>query len=103
MKLAKFLKSPAERKRYSIDYSEWLDTGELVQSIVFTVAATSGTPPTPALPLVIDAYTISSPATSIVFFANYGDEGVTYTVDVVMTTSGGQVKEDQILFVIRSA
>lgn len=98
MKLAKFVKSPAERKRYSIDYSEWLDTGETVQSIIFTVTPSTGT-----LPLAIDAYQIATPATSVIFFANYGDEGTVYTVDVVMTTSGGQIKEDQILFSVRSA
>lgn len=98
MKLAKFVKSPAERKRYQIDYSEWLDTAETVQSIVFTVSPSTGT-----LPLVVDAYTIGSPATSVVFFANYGDDGIGYTVDVVMTTSGGQIKEDQILFSVRGA
>lgn len=98
MKLAKFVKSPAERKRYTIDYSEWLDTGETVTAITFSVTPSTGT-----LPLVIDAYTIGSPATSVIFFSNYGDDKVEYTVDVVMTTSGGQIKEDQILFVIRSA
>lgn len=97
MKLAKFVKSPAERKRYSIDYSEWLDTGETVQAIAFTVTPSTGT-----LPLVIDAYSIASPATSVAFFANYGDADVVYTVDVVMTTSGGQIKEDEILFSVRS-
>lgn len=98
MKLARFVKSPAERKRYSIDYSDWLDTGELVSSIVFTVTPSTGT-----LPLVIDSYLIGTPATSVGFFANYGDDNVSYTVDVVMTTSGGQIKEDQILFSVRSA
>jgi hypothetical protein len=98
MKLAKFVKSPAERKRYSIDYSEWLDTGELVSSIVFTVAPSTG-----AAPLVIDSYLIGTPATDVDFFANYGVDGVGYTVNVVMTTSGGQIKEDQILFSVKGA
>lgn len=96
MKLAKFLKTPAERKRYTIDYSEWLDTGETVASITFTVT------PVTASTLEIDAYLIATPATSVAFFANYGDLGSNYTVDVVMTTSGGQIKEDQILFNVRS-
>lgn len=98
MKLAKFVKAPVERKRYQIDYSDWLDTGELVQSIVFTVSPSTGTQP-----LVVDAYLIGTPATSVAFFANLGDDGVTYTVNVVMTTDGGQTKEDQILFSVRDA
>lgn len=97
MKLGNFIKSPVERKRYTIDYSDWLDTGETVSSIVFSVS------PSTTNTLQIDAYSIASPATSVVFFANYGDAGKTYTVDVTMTTSGGQIKEDTVLFSVRSA
>jgi hypothetical protein len=97
MKLANFVKSPVERKRYTIDYSDWLDTAETISTVTFAVTpATTNT-------LQIDAYTISNPATSVVFFANYGDAGSQYTVDVQITTSGGQTKEDTILFSVRSA
>lgn len=97
MKLATFIKAPAERKRYTLDYSDWLDTGETVASIVFSVS------PSTTNTLQIDAYAIANPATSVVFFANYGDAGTTYTVDIRMTTSGGQIKEDTVLFSVRSA
>lgn len=95
MKLARFTKGPTERKRYSIDYSDWLDTGETISAVTFTPSplATGG--------LEVDAYTISTPATSVVFFANAGIDGTTYTLDVTITTSGGQIKEDQILFSVR--
>lgn len=97
MKLARFTKQPAERKRYSIDYSDWLDTGETISTVTFVPSpiATGG--------LEIDAYSIASPATSVVFFANYGVSGTTYTVTVTITTSGGQIKEDEILFAIRES
>jgi len=95
MKLARFVKAQAERKRYSIDYSNWLDTDETIDSVVFAVS------PTSVGGLEVDAYTISTPATSVVFFANAGIDGITYTVDVTITTSGGQIKEDQILFSVR--
>jgi len=97
MKLAKFSKSPAERKRYSIDYSDWLDTGETISSITFAV--TPATTPE----LLIDAFQIGSPATSVALYVSGGTDGTTYTVDVLMTTSGGQIKEDQIVFSVRSA
>ena len=95
MKLARFVKAPAERKRYSIDYSDWLDTGETISSVAFIPSplATGG--------LEVDAYTLSTPATSVVFFATAGIDGTTYTLEVVVTTSGGQIKEDQILFSVR--
>jgi hypothetical protein len=95
MKLANFTKSPLERKRYTINYTDWLDTGEMVQSITFTVTPATGSA------LDIDAYTIAADGLSVVFFANLGELGEVYTVEVLMTTDGGQVKEDEILFTIR--
>lgn len=95
MKLANFIKSPLERKRYTIDYTDWLDEGETVQSITFSV-----TPSTDTI-LEVDAYSIALDGLSVVFFANYGALGTVYTVEVLMTTSGGQTKEDEILFTIR--
>jgi hypothetical protein len=95
MKLARFTKGPTERKRYSIDYSDWLDTGETISAVVFAPS------PLVAGGLEVDAFTISTPATSVVFFANAGINGTTYTLDVTITTSGGQIKEDQILFSVR--
>jgi hypothetical protein len=95
MKLARFTKASTERKRYSIDYSEWLDTDETITAVAFLPSplSTGG--------LEVDAYTISTPATSVVFFANAGIDGTTYTLDVTITTSGGQIKEDQILYSVR--
>lgn len=96
MKLGKFTKTPVERKRYSLDYTDWLDTGETVVLCVFTVTPSTGTSP-----LLIDTSVIDPTGLLVGFFANYGDSGVTYTVDVLMTTSGGQKKEDQITFVVK--
>lgn len=95
MKLGKFTKTSVERKRYALDYSDWLDTGETVSSVTFTVT------PTDTTPLVVDANSISSAGTVVAFFVNYGTTGTTYTVDIQITTSGGQIKEDQVLFVIK--
>lgn len=96
MRLANFVKSPAERKRYTIDYSDWLDTGETIAAVTFAVT------PSTTNTLEIDAYTIGTPATSVIFFASLGDANNQYTVDVQITTSGGQTKEDTILFTVRS-
>lgn len=97
MKLANFVKSPNERKRYTVDYSDWLDSGETITACAFAVS------PSTSNSLQIDASTIGTPATSVIFFANFGDAGSQYTVDIQITTSGGQTKEDTILFSVRSA
>lgn len=98
MKLATFVKSPAERKRYAIDYSDWLDTGETVLSTNFQV-----TPNVPSTGLVVDAVSISASGQEVVFFTSFGSNNVTYTVDVQIQTSGGQVKEDTVVFSVRDA
>lgn len=97
MKLARFTKAPNERKRYTIDYSDWLDTGETVSTVTFSV-----TPSTTNI-LQVDAYSIASPATSVVFFVNDGADGTTYTLEISITTSGGQVKEDQVHYSVRES
>lgn len=96
MKLGSFTKTPVERKRYSLDYTDWLDTGETLSTSTFTVSPSTG-----ATPLVVDANSFDATSKQLLFFVNYGVDGVTYTVDVLVTTSGGQTKEDQVLFVVR--
>ena len=98
MKLGRFIKTPSERKRYAIDYSEWLDTGETVSTYVFTV-----TPSTATVPFAVDSSSLASSGKVLVFFVSGGDANDQYTVDVKATTSGGQIKEDTVLFSVRSA
>lgn len=93
MPLRKFLKTPAERKRYSVDYSDWLDSGELLSALAFTVV--------PAGSLTISGPTYGSPSTSAAFFALGGVNGNTYEVILTATTSGGQIKQDSVLYTVR--
>lgn len=95
MKLAKFNKTPVERKRYTLDYTDWLDTGETVSSIVFSVT------PVEVGGLEVDAYAIDGSGLTVGFYVNAGLAGSTYTVDVQMTTSSGQIKEDQVIFDVK--
>ena len=97
MGIQRYVKAPVERKRYLIRYVEWLDTGELVSSVVFTPAPVSAQND----PLVIDGIGITPEATAVQYYASGGVVGVTYRVLVVMTTAGGQVREDVVLFSIR--
>ena len=96
MRLGNFVKSPAEVKRYKVDYSDWLDTGEYVQSVVLTVSPTSS-----SNPLTVAANTIDASQTYFAFFVAGGVVGTVYTVDVKVTTTGSQIKEDTILFTVR--
>ena len=94
MKLGRFNKTPVERKRYAIDYSQWLDTGETVSS--FTLAAS----PTG---MTVDGSSLDTTNTILTYFMSGGTDGQQYTLDVRITTSGGQIKEDTVLYTIRNA
>ena len=95
MSLGRYIKTPAERKRYAINYSDWLETGETVSSYSFSVT------PTTSPVCEVDASSLTDSDTTIVFFLNGGIDGQRYVVNVQMTTSGGQVKEDTIQFDVR--
>jgi len=94
--LGKFAKRPDERKRYTIEYGEWLDSGELLTTVTFKV-----TPATDS-PFVIDGYLIGESGTLVSFFASGGNDGETYDVVVTANTTGGQIKESRILFFVRT-
>ncbi|MGE0677763.1 hypothetical protein [Pseudolabrys sp.] len=93
MSLAKYKKAPADVKRYAIDYSDWLDSGETIDSVSFAVS--------PSGALSVPSNEISDDELSVTYFVSGGNDGVTYRVVVTIVTSGGQIKEDLILFVVR--
>lgn len=95
MKLGKFIKAPNERKRYSIDYNNWLDTGETILTRTFDVT------PVTTVPLAVDASVILAGNRGIAFYVSGGVDDETYKVVTSITTSGGQVKEDVILFQVK--
>ena len=100
MKIGNFTKTPVERKRYAIDYSNWLDVAETLVSVIFTATPTSGTPITP---IIVDASSFTTGNTVLVYFVSFGDLGINYILDVRITTSAGQVKEDTVSYSVKSA
>jgi hypothetical protein len=96
MLLGKYYKAPDERKRYSIDYADWLDTGELVNLVTFEVT------PVDVIPLVIDGVVNDTSGRVTVFYASGGTEGRTYKAIATMESSGGQIKEDTVQFIVRA-
>lgn len=95
MRLGKFVKTPDEVKRYTIEYSDWLDTGEYCSSIVLTKLSGTGV-------LTLSTNAVGNSATSVSFFVSGGVDGQDYEVSARMTTTANQVKEDSILFVVRA-
>lgn len=96
MALAKYVKAAGEVKRYSIDYSNWLDTGEVLTGVLFPVMNNTLTNP-----LVVSGVAVITGNTSVQFMVSGGTDGTTYKVLATANTVGGQVKEDSILFAVR--
>ena len=96
MILGKYFKSPEERKRYSIRYTNWLDAGELLTDVTFEVT------PVDADPVVIDGIAIETGETSVVFYATRGLDGKSYKAIVTTTTSGGQDKQDTVQYTVKA-
>lgn len=93
-RLGKFLQTPTERKRYMIDYSQWLDSGEIVASVVYS-PDTVTTPP-----LLVSGNVIDPGSLGLTFYVSGGADGSTYKLLVTITTDRGQVKEDFVNFTV---
>jgi hypothetical protein len=97
MRLGKFKQAPLERRRYFVDYSDWLDTGEIISpSPVLNVIETT-TPP-----LVVDGIALGTGNTGVVFYVSGGLDGEEYQVDIIINTSTAQVKEDSFIYTIEA-
>lgn len=88
--------TPNERKLYTIEYSEWLDAGETIISMEFTVEEVT------VPPLVISDEDIDVEGTLIAFYASGGVDGESYKVIVKVTTSNDQIKEDHIIYQVKN-
>lgn len=98
MALKKYTKASGERKRYQIDYTNWLDTGELAVSVVPSVLNN-----TVATPLVVDGVQVLPTGLGVQYYVSGGANGVTYEVLFTMTSnsSESQIKQDVNYFTIR--
>ena len=84
MNLGTFQKQPAELIDYDVDYSEWLTTGDNVQSADVS-ASPSG--------LVIESTFIND--LRIKIWISGGTDKVNYKITVTMTTAEGRIKQDE--------
>lgn len=97
MAIAKYVKASSDRKRYQIDYSDWLDTGETVVSVVFTIEDNADAPA-----LVVDDNMVLPTGLGVQYYVSGGVDGRTYRILADLTTSiGPQEKLDEILVTIR--
>lgn len=85
MILGNFTKQPVDVVDYDIDYSEWLTSGDNLETAMLGVE--------PATNLVIDSVFVNDPRIKI--WVSGGTNGVTYKLTVTATTADGRVKQDE--------
>lgn len=96
--LDRFTKQPSEIKRYQIDYSEWLSTGETVVSVTTEVTVMNpATGDTPGQELTVGTTSIAG-GTVFEYFVSLGLDKRRYKVTFKATTSDGQLVESEIEF-----
>lgn len=97
MAVARFKKSPAERKQYTVDYTSWLEADEIISGLA--VSVTPATDPV----LEVDGSYILPSNKGVAFYVRGGIAGSIYAVDLIVSTSTGQIKEDVVTMQVVSA
>lgn len=96
--LDRFLKQPAEIKKYQIDYSEWLDTSVTITSVATAVALLNPATGDVGEPtLTIDTTQIVN-GNVFEYYVNAGTDGKRYKVTFQADTSDTQLHESEIEF-----
>lgn len=96
MRIGKFAKAPGDRKKYTVDYSQWLDNQELITDVQSFV-------PDDEFGIYVDGLLVSTDGKSLDMFVSGGQESVSYDLGLRIETSGNQIKDDYITFVVRNA
>lgn len=94
MKLGTFRQTPQEKKRFSISYSAWLETGEVVASITYAIS------PVTVVPLIIEASTVDVDGLGVTLYVSGGEDATEYQINTLMQTDAGQRKEDYIKIIL---
>lgn len=100
-RLDTYTKTPTEEKDRSIDYSRWLQSGETVTSVDSVEVTASGFVDEVS-PLVVNDYQPNAAGTGVTYRVEAGDDGETYEILFTIGTSTGEVKQDLVVFKVRS-
>lgn len=94
---ARFVQGPQEVKRYLLDYTLFLVSGESVVSVSKTIK-NLGTPPNGSPPLVVSTVVLGPGGFQALYFISGGVDGQSYEVTFLATTSVGQVLQDVVQY-----
>lgn len=86
-----FAKTVIERRRLYVDYDCWLADNEQLTDLDITID-----PITADAPLIVDQGYPDAEMRRLVFYVSEGKANTSYTMQMVVTTTEGQVKRDDI-------
>jgi hypothetical protein len=93
--IARYNKTPLERRQLKFDYSNWLCDSETLRN--FNTEVEPQQDDIDPTPLTVDSVFVVSP-TVAKFFVQGGTEGFQYRIRLLALTSATQLKEDGVLF-----
>jgi hypothetical protein len=96
--LDRFIKQPSEIKKYQIDYSEWLATGETVSSVVTAVTLLNPASQDVGEPTLTVGTTQVVGGTVFEYYISSGTDGKRYKVTFQASTTDSQTVESEIEF-----
>jgi hypothetical protein len=91
--IAKFMLGAEDRKRYVVDYNDWLDEAELLNYVFMSGDV-------PADDFYVDGFVRSDDDKEIIFYVSGGVVGKSYNVKLNVGTTLSQTKVDYITFVV---
>jgi hypothetical protein len=93
MILGRYRQQPGERRKRGIDYTDFLEAGEEVTNVVAVVSPVTETPF-----LVTNIAIDPEEGKEWIYYAEGGENGVTYSILFTVTTNAGQRKQDTVEF-----
>ncbi len=83
-----------DRRRWVVDYTDWLVQGDFLSTATAVSNSTSVTPAT------VDTVSVDPDARHVIFFLNGGALNEAFTVTVTITDTLSQVKENIFDFIV---
>lgn len=91
--IGKFRKAAADRKRYIVDYADWLSDGEIIDNVVMSGNVNPDN-------FYVDGYIVDTKGKEVIFYVSGGVSGTSYNASITITTSLQQIKVDNVTFVV---
>lgn len=89
MLLGRYTQQPGERLKRLLDYTQWLETSELIQLVSVVIT------PATDVPLVVTSVVVDPAGKKFAYYTAGGEDGETYEIKFSVTTQT-QLKQDEV-------